>query len=326
MMAVTALAFAVQGPQLAYARYDDHDAKRACEREVTRSYGYSVDDIRNSQVSDKGHHDYRVSGEIRIRGAKDKRYVCKIRDKEVVNVKVLDADRHNGSSNHDSNVATAVGVGLLGLAIAAAVASGGDQSKAEPHQWQNNGGSPFDDYDQLKAACAHELERHLNADHGHVKRVSIRSAHLDRRNLKGDAHVAWRGGEEADLRFDCAFDRQGRIHDGTYHYTTSRGEAHSPTGPYTTNQYDATTALRCSLGSPSHDQFCPAGIHRGARDSASIRVQAPNGRERVLNFEGGEVSTPNRGKLTWGKDGDTWYIGIDEREFYIVPEAAVVGG
>jgi hypothetical protein len=67
-------------------------------------------------------------------------------------------------------------------------------------------------------------------------------------------------------------------------------------------------------------------IHRGDRGSASIRVQAPNGRERVLNFDGGDVSTPNRGQLTWGKEGDTWYIGIDEREFYVVPEAAVYGG
>jgi hypothetical protein len=324
MIGLTAIAFTIQGPELAHARYDEKDAQRACEREVARSYGYN--DVRNSQVTDKGHHDYRVTGEIRIRGAKDKRYVCKTRHNEVVNVKVLDGDRHNGSRDHDSNVATAVGVGVLGLALVAAIASGGDDTKGEQHQWQDNGDSPFDDYDQLKYACSHELERHLNADHGQVRRVNIRSAHLVHRVLKGDAHVAWRGGEEADLRFDCAFDRQGRIHDGTYHYTTSRSAQPSPTGPYTTREYDATTVLPCSLGSPNHDQSCPAGIHRGDRGSASIRIQAPNGRERVLNFDGGDVSTPNSGQLTWGKEGDTWYIGIDEREFYVVPEAAVYGG
>jgi hypothetical protein len=32
------------------------------------------------------------------------------------------------------------------------------------------------------------------------------------------------------------------------------------------------------------------------------------------------------GGLTWGKQGDDWYIGIDNREFCVVPEAAVFGG
>jgi len=31
------------------------------------------------------------------------------------------------------------------------------------------------------------------------------------------------------------------------------------------------------------------------------------------------------GRLTWGKDRGDWYIGIDDREFYIVPEAAIYG-
>jgi hypothetical protein len=321
---IAAASFVVQAPTKAHARYDDHDAKRACENAVERNYGYR--EIRNTQVADKGHHDYRVTGEIVLHGAKDKRYVCNIRHREVVNVKVLDGEHHNGSRDHDSNVATAVGVGVLGLALVAAIASGGDDSGGAEHSWQDNGGSPFDDYDQLKAACAHELERHLNADHGRVRRVSIRNAHLENRNLKGAAHVKWRGGEEADLSFDCRFDRQGRIHDGTYHYTTSRSPESSPTGPYTTRDYDATTILSCSMGSPSHDQSCPAGIHRGQYGSASISIQSPRGRERILNFNDGDVTTPNGGNLTWGKEGGTWYIGIDDREFYVVPEGAVFGG
>ena len=35
---------------------------------------------------------------------------------------------------------------------------------------------------------------------------------------------------------------------------------------------------------------------------------------------------PGSGELTWGKQGDEWYIGIDKREFYVIPEAAVYGG
>ncbi len=100
----------------------------------------------------------------------------------------------------------------------------------------------------------------------------------------------------------------------------------SPTGRYTTAEYDATTSFRCSMNEPNHDKQCPAGIRRGDSGSASIRVTTPVGSERTLNFHGGDVTTPDGGDLTWGKQGDEWYIGIDDREFYIVPEAAVYGG
>jgi len=100
----------------------------------------------------------------------------------------------------------------------------------------------------------------------------------------------------------------------------------SPTGTYTTDQYDATTALRCSMNRPTHDKSCPAGITRGRPGSATIRVTTPAGSERTLSFAHGDVTTPDGGDLTWGKQGDEWYIGIDNREFYIVPEAAISGG
>jgi len=100
----------------------------------------------------------------------------------------------------------------------------------------------------------------------------------------------------------------------------------NPTAPFTTADYDATTILPCSQGQPDHDIKCPAGIRRGDHGSASIHIIAPDGTQRVLNFEGGNVTTPDGGDLTWGKQGDDWYIGIDYHEFYIVPDAAVTGG
>lgn len=109
---------------------------------------------------------------------------------------------------------------------------------------------------------------------------------------------------------------------------TAAGDTDNPTAPYTTPEYDATTLLPCSLGDPSHNEHCPAGIHRGppGSGSATIHVTAPDGVERVLEFADGDLTTPGGGELTWGKQGDDWYIGIDNREFYVVPEAAVFGG
>lgn len=105
------------------------------------------------------------------------------------------------------------------------------------------------------------------------------------------------------------------------------GGEDNPTAPYTTAEYDATILLPCSLGDTSHDKSCPAGIRRGApgSGSATIHATAPDGSERVLEFADGGVTTPGDGELTLGKQDGEWYIGIDNREFYVIPEAAVYG-
>ncbi len=102
--------------------------------------------------------------------------------------------------------------------------------------------------------------------------------------------------------------------------------ADSPTAPYTTSEYDATTLLSCSLGKASYDQDCPAGILRGDSGSASIRIMNPKGVERVFNFEGDNVTTPGGGSIGWQRQEGDWYLNIDDNEYYIVIEAAVYGG
>jgi len=100
----------------------------------------------------------------------------------------------------------------------------------------------------------------------------------------------------------------------------------SPTAPYTTAEYDATTLLSCSLNEPLNGKSCPAGILRGDQGSASVRIMKLDGEERVLDFDGDQLSTPDGGDLNWKiQDGD-WLINIDDREFYFVPEAVIFGG
>jgi hypothetical protein len=100
----------------------------------------------------------------------------------------------------------------------------------------------------------------------------------------------------------------------------------SATAPYTTAEFDATALLPCSLGKDSLDQNCPAGISRGNAGSAILSVMKPNGEERVLEFDSGEITSPDGGNLSWNTQEGDWYIRIDEQEFYIVPDAAVNGG
>jgi len=99
-----------------------------------------------------------------------------------------------------------------------------------------------------------------------------------------------------------------------------------PAMPYSTKDYTATAYFRCSVGSADHDKQCPGGINRGKHGSATIRIQAPSGFERVLKFEHNNVTTTGQGKVDWSKHGDDYYVGIDNHEFYIVPEAAIHGG
>jgi len=99
----------------------------------------------------------------------------------------------------------------------------------------------------------------------------------------------------------------------------------SPTAPYTTADYDATTVLPCSFGQSKRDSDCPAGILRGDAGSASIRVMKADGEERILNFAGDSVSTPDTAKLHASQTGGDWLIDIDGLEFYLVPGAAIVG-
>ena len=67
-------------------------------------------------------------------------------------------------------------------------------------------------------------------------------------------------------------------------------------------------------------------VTRGKHGSATVRVTNPAGVERAPPRKGKDVTTPASGDLDRDKPGDNWYIGIDNREFYIVPGAFVLGG
>lgn len=94
---------------------------------------------------------------------------------------------------------------------------------------------------------------------------------------------------------------------------------------YPNHDQDATAHLKCSLHKPTHNKQCQATVKRGRHGTATVQVTNPAGVERTLHFKGGDVTTA-KGELDWDKQGDNWYIGIDDREFYIVPEAFVLGG
>ncbi len=104
------------------------------------------------------------------------------------------------------------------------------------------------------------------------------------------------------------------------------GLGDNPTAPYSTDDYDATTLLPCSIDVPNYVFECPAGIRRGAPGVAEIRLQSRDRGERVLQFEPDSIAAPDAESIDGTKIGDEWLIVIDEREYYKIPEAAITGG
>ncbi len=97
------------------------------------------------------------------------------------------------------------------------------------------------------------------------------------------------------------------------------------TAPFTTNDYDATTRLRCRAAGDSEFGSCPAGILRMEDGQASIVVQNQLGEQFTINFITGYVNATNR-EVEAKLEGDTSTVTVDNGEVYEVPLAAIEGG
>lgn len=99
----------------------------------------------------------------------------------------------------------------------------------------------------------------------------------------------------------------------------------NPTRPFSTQDYDATTLLRCYPVGASEAGRCPAGILRMENAEASIVVLSPQGEQFTINFMTDYVNATNR-EAQAEMDGDTWIVTIDGETVYEVPLAAIEGG
>ena len=110
-------------------------------------------------------------------------------------------------------------------------------------------------------------------------------------------------------------------------FTSFKANAELPPNPYQVGDYyNAAAYFRCSVGTPNHGSFCPGGIVRKGDGKASIVVLYPNGNEVQYDFANNNVTSNFSSDLTWGKDGDLWYVGINNELYIIIPDAAVYGG
>jgi hypothetical protein len=112
------------------------------------------------------------------------------------------------------------------------------------------------------------------------------------------------------------------------HWSTAALEPqneNSPTAPFWTADYDATTLLRCKAAGDAEFGSCPAGISRMEDGQASIVVQNQLGDQFAINFMTDYVNATNR-EVEARLDGDTWHLEFENGEVWEVPLAAIDGG
>ena len=97
------------------------------------------------------------------------------------------------------------------------------------------------------------------------------------------------------------------------------------TAPFTTDEYDATTRLRCRAAGETEFGECPAGISRMDGGQASIVVMSQLGEKFTINFMTDYVNATN-GEVKAKMEGDTWIVTTASGERYEVPLAAIEGG
>lgn len=94
--------------------------------------------------------------------------------------------------------------------------------------------------------------------------------------------------------------------------------------PYSTDDYDAVGYLDCQLVGSETPRACPFGIDRGDAGSASLTIQTPFGKERILNHAAGSFTDPSGDRVSVQREGHLWRVTVGE-EHYEIPNAALTG-
>jgi hypothetical protein len=118
-------------------------------------------------------------------------------------------------------------------------------------------------------------------------------------------------------------------------YTLTVGITGSADAKVAGTPYHATGKVPCSIGTdPKGSVQCSFGAIRGAPGHAEVHLASPGfdvtlhkDKLRVLKFAGGTVTSPDpKARVTSGKQGDNWFISVDDFYFYVIPEAVISGG
>jgi hypothetical protein len=96
-------------------------------------------------------------------------------------------------------------------------------------------------------------------------------------------------------------------------------------------KYDASGNVKCSAGTASLDRQCGFRVVRDrAVGSAEIwivnPVSAKETRFRVLYYADRKFTSNDKSDLAWQRQDDNWWVSVNGKEFYLIPDALIFGG
>ena len=95
-------------------------------------------------------------------------------------------------------------------------------------------------------------------------------------------------------------------------------------------KWDASGSVKCSAGSDTFDQMCGFRVVRDLpKKAADIWIgNAANGQSdyRYLHYADKVFTTNDKSKLAWQRKDDNWWVSVNGREFYFIPDALIHGG
>ena len=141
----------------------------------------------------------------------------------------------------------------------------------------------------------------------------------------GDQGLIFRMPDESLYVYWSTNELQAQPADGITAGETGASEEGNPTAPFTTQDYDATTLLRCRTAAATEFSLCPAGVARMENGQASITVIAPDKAQFTINFMSDYINATNR-EVKANREGDTWTLTFDNGDVWEVPLAAIEGG
>jgi hypothetical protein len=137
-----------------------------------------------------------------------------------------------------------------------------------------------------------------------------------------------------DYRISVYLMRSAARRNETAKYTLTVGISGKP-GPAAGARYNATGKVPCSVGpDPKGSAQCSFGVIRRGPGQADVYLASPgfdvtlhNNDLRQLQFAGNTVKSANpKEKVTSTRQGDNWLIGVDNFNFYTIPDAVINGG
>lgn len=95
-------------------------------------------------------------------------------------------------------------------------------------------------------------------------------------------------------------------------------------------KWDASGSVKCSAGAPGLERECGFRVVRNLpKQSAGVwiaNIAKGESEYRFLHYADKQFTTSDSAKLAWQRKDDNWWISVDGKEFYLIPDALIHGG